>query len=325
MSTVMVTNIAPPLIKGISLTREKVIQKMKRPLFYYRGGFNTLCLTLSEHNAVKVYVPLFSRFMSNEVLDIIDANIEKILIKAKELNIGYDTPFLYDVSNDLIVTRASFMDFTPYYNLKGALFINPDNKEFEILHPMDTSDYGMVQFLMVLIAKKDLIIPSNNTWSITGRQLLAFLASHKYKRPISFQWSAGCWNSVDITIEKGEISPLLDMTKLNTTRLDELAEDVLAEVASAHDVVPFWAKYDNVDITLIDVLSAGLDNFFKGSYTGIIEVVIDTMADKYKEVTIDTAAGFCIVTLNPGVIYSDAEVKEDFQSENIQVVQDTLE
>jgi hypothetical protein len=292
---------------------------MKNPLFYYKGGANVLSIQMSDRGSLTVYIPQFCTITSKDIFALMDTIVDDILKEAKDSGIESNVPFLFDARTKTIVNRESFIDFTPYYNIKTSLFIDGDDKKFTVLHTQDTSDYGAMQFLMLVVAKKDLIRPSNSTWTATGKKLLAFLSSNKYKRPISFQREQGCWDNIDMTIEKVEDTPLLDMYQLNMSRLEQLADDTISEVASEQGKFAL-TKVDNVDITLMDVLSVGLDRFFCGSYTGSIEVVIDTMADKYKSITIDTTASLCIVVLNKGADITDIQVKEDLQSDRIQVV-----
>jgi hypothetical protein len=218
------------------------------------------------------------------------------------------------------------------YQTDGTL----DEKKYRFLG--DPSPYGILQFLMKIIAKRELVAPTNATWSIPGKKLLAFLTSHRFYVQNSFAYETGAWDSVTIT---GEFTPadrlplkmeMLDTTiarakafsigKTETPPLPAPSEEPNDEEYDDDTLWDRWKGYENIPsqkegILLSEVLQVGVESFYNSAYTKSFNVEIDIMREIFKEVVIDPEAKVCMVCLNPGVTIAEERLKEDLQTETL--------
>jgi hypothetical protein len=239
----------------------------------------------------------------------------------------------------------SFMDYIPYAGIKRALCIFETGGVIDekIRFLGDQSPYGTLQFLMKVIAKRELVAPTGMTWTTPGKKLLAFLTSHRFYVQNSFAYESGAWDSVTIT---GEFTPAeklpLKLDKLNTTRATELASSIIKsppllsppspleedEIVDDDDIL--WRQWkgeqypftsDKEGILLSEVLQVGVESFYNSAYTQTFNVEIDFMTDTFKEIVIDPIARICMVCLNPGTEFSLERLKEDFQTDTVVIME----
>jgi hypothetical protein len=328
--TTIVVNKRPDFLVDVSPIREDKLQKAEKFRFYYKGGGDTLAITKIGAQ-LEVYVPTFSSILADTVFKLVDELKADIDREMKEKAIPENVPFLFDTKTKIIITLESFVDMTPRYGIKKCLFLIDDDgsKVLPTMHYLvDQSDYGTAQFLCLMIAKEELLRPfkPGTNWSLTGRQLLGYLATHKYKVPASFFYVTGFWDSLNLDCTgDNNLYPNDDRYKalnsLNLKRARKLAEDLVTDESADESA---WIKYidkgtDTKKITLLDALQVGIDNFYKGTYSGVIELTLDTMVNKFRSITIDTGLGICFVELQDGVKESLAEVQSALESESIQI------
>ena len=328
-TSVLITNERPDFLIPVSITKDTVIQKAPQILFYFRGGANILAMTIKGHGGINVYIPPFSRIQAAGVFGIIDNLSDTILELAKKDKIGVNQWFLFDTIAKIILTQDSFMDWFPYYSLRTTLFITADPKalQYNIYYPQDTSDYGALQFLTTLVAREDVMRPSTGIWSTIGKKLLSFLASNRYSTPVSFEWETGAWDQLSLDNFGDTDNPsIIETLGLDTSRAQDLAKDdaiILQnnkrEISEIEVLAPDPFK-DKGGISLLDVLTVGVDSFFHGVYRGTIDVNIDTMPDIFRSIKIDTGPNICTVVLQPKADITDWEVEEELQSQNLQIV-----
>lgn len=331
MTTVFRTYSTPGFLTPVSSTNSQLIQKAYDLKFYYRGGKDVVAITQDSSTSFSITIPVFSTVFNNmkdKDVSIIFNNSEKEIKAEMELyGIGMRQGFLFDTYTKKILVEDSFIDYTPYYTMGSALFImineNGDSDD-KVYHPADASSTGILQLCLLILAKRELLIPKDAIWSTAGKQLLSFLISSKYKHYGNFLNEKGCWDSVDITLKgKHRDARPINIQKMNTKKALSIAgitED--EEYAAWLSGNPFMAPEEDLgDITLTDVLQAGLDSFLTGPYSGVLEVDIDVMKDTFASISIDTGAILCFVKLLPGVNYPIGRLMEDLQSDNVQILE----
>jgi hypothetical protein len=331
--SVTITNIAPVFLVGILPEKSTVVQKANSLRFYFRGGKGILAISVTKAGHFDVYIPPFSSIAPGTVYKLLEELKDAINADMVTLGIKPGESFLFDTTAKNILTEASFVIYSPYFNIKSCLFIaiDPAIDSKIIWYLADQSNTSALQLLTIFLARNDLLPPVTGKWTKTGKQLLAFLASKKYSISSPLFQHDSYFSSVDY-ICQGEIGrSTLELEEMDTDRLEDLAaraQESYLLAAEAKDKKKKGSKSGaigdkHVDICLTDVLQIGVDAFFSGAYTGVLHIVLDVMANTYKSIDIDTVAGLCMIELNPGVEITNSQLREDFQSERIQVVSET--
>jgi hypothetical protein len=337
------------------------LMEAKKLLFYYNGGKQVLSIYRNHVGDFEVFVPQFASITDMGAVQYIQEQQKEILDEMEALKIEPGVSFFYDVNTKSVVEPDNFIDFIPYFNIKSAIFTMEDANgagDGRVRYLANTDDYGVLQFLMAVIAKRELHAPVvSPKWTAIGKQLLAFLTSKKYSRPGDFRYESGCWNSVDFPISKEKQLPIpIDLSKMKLNRViamvnnenKTLLKALPAPVETAgttyvnqtsresttmsdEDMEEYTAYLKDFPtdmfqedaesgITLCELLEIGVDSFFNGDYKDIIDVQIDILGDMYSKIILDTNVGICFVCLNPGIEKSQASIKEEFQSDHVQVV-----
>jgi hypothetical protein len=288
--------------------------------FYYRGGSKVVAIYKEESGNFAVYIPSFSLVETKEVFTLIDGLKREIDLEMERCQIVKKEVFLFNTTEKKIVEKGSFYEYASLSNLKYCLWIMdteiPEDSK-KVFTLMDRSNYGIIQFACLMIAKTQLIRPFEGKWTLPGKQILSYLLAKRFNIPMSFEYASGPWDLQKIELPDDSKASRIDLTKMKTSRLLELANKVAMEESN-------WvqkADKDESQITLGDVLEAGVDSFFNNTYTGIIKISLDMCVDRYKSVTIDTQANICFVELQPGIEISDTAIKEELNSENVQITQ----
>jgi hypothetical protein len=344
--TICTTYAIPDVIHAIGTSTFDSLDKASRIFFYYRGGADVVCIKRDSENLFSVFNPPFNTRAVNTVVDEVRNNSDAIVQDMNEMKIPMNTWFLFDIFTKKCLNVESFMDYIPYSGIKRALCIFETGgvRENKIWFLGDQSPYGTLQLLMKVIAKRELVAPTQSTWSTPGKKLLAFLVSHRFYLQNSFAYESGAWDSVTVT---GEFTPAdklpLKLDKLNTTRAVELAASIVKsppllpspedanldndETVEDDDIL--WRQWkgeypfasDKEGILLSEVLQVGVESFYNSAYTQTFNVEIDLMGDTFKEIVIDPIAKICMVCLNPGTEFSIERLSEDFQTDTVVIME----
>lgn len=326
MTTYIRSHIAPDIILGLSPT-STTIQEAFGIRFYFKGGKDILSLNKETDTRTLYYVPSFSSVPTDKVVEILTPLEKDIEDGMSEYKIPLDQPFLFDTGTKKILDVASFIDFIPYYGISGALFIieNEDGShDLQVKYITDNTDYGKIQFLNIIQAKRELIAPSKGTWTSTGKKLLTFLTAQRYLKTTSFTSEHGLWDSMDMKLNpKRAFEIPIDLSTMNTTRAKELAVGIV----EIDDDYPAFLEGIASDIPeqgimLSDLLQMGVESFYAGGYAKQVDVQIDLMRDTYKMILLSTDERICFVELQKGIEMSLEQLKEDLQTETIQLVDD---
>lgn len=318
MTAYVITSGIPTILEGLSPVSTDLIQKSGRILTYYRGGKDVLAIT-RRGESYYVYIPAFCSLDGSKATHVLTEVIDELVAEMTVHGLGEGEPFLFDTVQKKILDESGFYDYIPYVGIKTAIFIIQDARGITIpnyYYISNTMDYGIMQILPLMIAKRELFPAKGAEWTKTGKQLLSFLVSERYGKSFSFEYDSGPWDSVTYKLTSGIAPHAIELEKLNCSRALELSSTInpMAEYP--------LAVVDKEDgrLLLSDLLQVGVDSFFNGKYSESIEFEIDLMRETYKSVTLDAAVNICFVALQPGVEISLNQLRDDLQSENVQIL-----
>ena len=343
-------NVLPEFLKATPIIHNTAISSASKIRFYYRGGRDVVVLTYGKQT-LTVCIPPFSSQLPAAVGTLLTEILQEIRAEMASLGIQENEPFLFDMGTKKCPIVGGFMDFIPYFGMKGALFVleHEDVTENVVRFCPDASTYGVMQFLSLAIAKRELRAPKGGLWTRTGKQLLAFLAAERFFYNLSFQYDSGPWDSLAIT-EKFQATENLpvDLGKMKISRAtvlyEKLASKLTGPIEESTAMIPYqgdgmldnefdddnfsYIPYGHTgepsiqdgDILLSEVLEVGIDNFFTGAYTQPLEVIVDTLKEIFASIILDTLAGVCLVVLNKGISIPLERLKEDLGTESVEIV-----
>lgn len=296
-----------------------------------------------------VYVPSFSKLSGAKAQGFVEENIEIINNEIFALGIKINQWTLFDSSTKLVVRPEDFIDYVPYINLERSIFciVNEDGSlEPNTVRYIDSVDRtNILIFTSVLMAKKELMYPEKSTsWSVPGKQLLMYLVSKKFKLPQDFG-SYGPWKSVDIDgftntsprrtldIKKMKIDAAVATgIRIQEKLLNLFEEEDKKEKEDSTEgdwkntgttaIVPVKKDGESTRLSLTRLMEIGVDTILKSNKDSCLEIDIDTMAQFYKAIYVDCMSGLCYIELHTAAGITVDEIKEDFQSENIQILED---
>jgi hypothetical protein len=320
LTAVVITSVVPPILHRTSPIHDTDIQKACGIKFYFKGGVDLLAVQRSSTKVFTVYIPLFSDLTVSTSTSLIASSENEISKQMEKRGIKSNDWFIFDTNSKQILSYGSFMDFIPYSSIKKAVFIieNKDGtNNGELYYLSDNSDYSLVQFLSTVVAKRELMYSKAASWSKSGKQLLSFLVSKRFHRPVDFSKAYGCWDPLNLIFNSDRLYPMhIDLSKLNVGRASALAARMYYEDS---DPPEFGIEPGTGDVTLSDLLMLGVRSFCNSGY-GRIEIIIDFMADVYKQIIIDGTSGICFVSLNSGVDVTLDRIKEDLQADDVQLM-----
>lgn len=325
MTSVIISNVLPEIINPVSVSYTEFVQNAYSLRFYYKGGSNVVCIQRSSKDVFTVYIPTFSSVERDKtVVTIISMEND---IEREELSLGIPMGkyFLFDVAVKKILSLDSFIDFIPFGNTKHSLFViqNEDGSlGTSILYLADQTDYGIIQFLPLVLAKRELI-PSTKPagWGKTGKKLLTYLVSKRYTKSCNFLSENGCWDNVTY-----KFNPKLDHH--STVNLDKHILDRSAELAASINYTTYIGYLDGTlvkeggeqVILLSEVLHSGVKSFCNSKHNSVINVEIDILKETYKLIDIYTRSGIVFVELNQGIELTTERIKEDLDANEVNIV-----
>jgi hypothetical protein len=317
LTSIVITSAIPSILEGLSPVSQDLIQKAGRILTYYRGGKDVLAI-IKRADSYYVYIPSFCSLTGTSATSELTAVVDSLVSEMTAFGLDDGEPFLFDVKQRKILEPTAFYDYIPYNSMKSAIFLI-EGTDGVLLKPVfyisNTIDYGIMQTLPLMIARRELYPAKGADWTKTGKQLLAFLVSERYGSVHGFNFDSGPWDAVSYKLAKPSTPRAIDLGKLDCTRALELSATInpMAEYPVENNL------FDDGRLLLSDLLQVGVDSFFNGSYTELIEFEIDLMKETYKSVTLDPKVNVCFVGLQPGVEISLSQLREDLQSENVQI------
>ena len=328
MTSIIISNVLPDIISPVNVAYSRTLQDAYSVLYYYKGGNNVVCIQRSSSTVFTVYIPLFSTVDAGKVVETI-SNLEKDIVKEElALAIPIGRYFLFDIGTKKIVTMDSLIDFIPAINTKNTIFIlqNEDGSYAStIMYLADQTDWGVLQFVPISIAKRELLRPKLAiNWSSVGKGLLTYLVSKRYAKKGDFSLLTGCWDSPDYRFNpKQDHHPTVNLEKLIITRAAELCTSIdYAEYARylGGSEANYNSEPDMKSILLSSVLQFGVKSYCTNAYDSTINVEIDVLKETYKLIWIDTKSGVVFVELNPGIDLTEDRIKEDLEASEVNLV-----
>lgn len=325
MTNFVISSVVPVIMRPSNLIATNMLSGNKSIRFYYKGGRDTVALVQSTENLFTVHIPQPSTVMPAQVTVLMNEVEKDLRADMKALNIGFGQHFLFDIKSKAIIREESFIDYPPYYGIKHSLFMVYDehgaNDGF-IRYLADTSDYGCLGTAAYIMAFRELKTTQQPDWSKTGKQLLYYLMSHRFALKGNFETINGGWDSISYPVQLAR-DPSINLGRVTTTKALNIAASL--DIDSVADENPFgvppFIAYPDGNVLLSEILQIGLDSFLDGTYHDVIKTEIDFMIDTFKTVIIDTDAQICFVELQPGAGRTLEQIKQDFQTDNIQIVE----
>lgn len=335
MTSIINSNVLPPVISPISVAYGDKIQKAYALSFYYKGCKDVVCIQRSSPIVLTVYIPAVSCVDGSKIVELILGLEKDIAAEEKFLAIQPGNYFLFDTITKKILTMDSFMDYVPYYNTKHSLFIihNQDGTSDSVVYYLaDSTLYGILQFLPIVEAKRNLFLPTKTLeWSKSGVKLLTYLIAKKYGINGTFLSLNGCWDapSHELNPVSSHRHPVIDKESLIFNKVNDLATtiygdtdetDLLGESSYTQDTLE---ETGNV-MMLSDLLSAGVESVYGDKYSPVIRVEMDVLRDKYSSITVYTRTSTVYVKLNYGTSMTLEKIKEDLGAENVTIIENNL-
>lgn len=348
----MLIHTEPPVIKCVNPVTSNIIQDAHNIKFYYRGGRGIVLLEKETEKGFNVYVPSFSALTKDGIHEKLNKpEIEKAIDEQMAVcEVQLFNWFLFDIDTKMILTSESFIDFIPYYGIDKSVFvIENEDGSFEpgCRYLSNQSPYGIMQFLPLVIAKKELIYPARqSSWSNAGKKILSYLVSEKHGHPGEYKYQTGHWDSVTYMIKQSKTRTTpIDLTRLNTNKILEISRtlcigDEIIEGAMSEEDLDMYADWHRMRrfegsagmsagrvgsiILLTHLLDSGVERFFQGDYHEMIDVELDTQRDVFKSISIDPPSGLVFVETVPGVEYTLERIKEMLQTERVQLLNELL-
>jgi len=331
MTSVTRINIIPGDILERVGINDHVLKEASGILFYFKGGRDVICLK-KEKDSYTVFIPSFSSVDPTKLDDTVKGLKESIDQQADELKIPSGRFFAFDTGTKKALTKNGFLRFVPYYTPKNAIFILLDEggkSDGKIYFLSDVSDYGVLGALSLIVARMELTMPINGTWTNTGKMVLHYLIARIFEKAASFNSRYGSWDSVKLEFKnKSLYSPDVDLSKLNLSRAKSLAESIRLDKPKEGDVVeenPFENPLDKKgfendhSVRLTDIVEIGMDNIISAGH-GVVEVEIDMMREVFDSIVIDCEAGIAFIKKAPGCVLLEHEIRESLECETIQIV-----
>lgn len=308
-----------------------VIQNCYAVRFYIRGGADVVAIKKVNPIRMIVYNPAFSSLAGAAAEQAVKTHLEVVQAEMVKQNIPIGEWFLFDTRSKTILRPSDFSDTAPYYSVRQSIFCiqNADKSwDYSMRYLADASDFSAMQFLLLILAKRELIAPTmSSEWGLPGKKLLSFLICKRYGVKTPFKWDTGPWDRIRVETDDNRLPLTLRMSEMSLRRSTEIADEVIAELKS-NLTTPFDEMFkppsevldpNMKTIMLTSLLEIGLETIFKGDFSKVISVEIDVSRDVYKSITIDTVSNLCFVELNKGVNVSAEQLKEDFNSEYVQL------
>jgi len=326
LTSVIISNVLPEIITPVSVTYTNTVQNAYSLRFYYRGGKDVVCIQRSSPTVFTVYIPAFSSVERDKIADVIFGLEKDIEKEEAALAIPVGRFSLLDIGTKKILDITSFIDFIPFISTKRSLFIiqNEDGSFVtSTMYLADPSDYGVMQFLPLVLAKRELM-PSKShrgCWGRTGKGLLSYLVSKRYSKPHNFLLETGCWDNVIY-----EFNPKLDHHP--TVNMDKLILDRAAELATSINYTTYIGYLDGTlvkedggkSVLLSEVLHSGVKSFCNPGYDMVVNVEIDIQKETYKTIDIYTLSGVVFVELNRGIELTTERIKEDLDANEVNIM-----
>jgi hypothetical protein len=313
---IILENRSPESLKELSMYNISPIIDAVGVKFYYRGGADILAIR-KEGQTFNVFVPGFSLVQSKDVYEMLRASEEIILEQIKLLSVADKVSFLFDTNKKIILRESSFGPYIPLFGLNRCLFVleaEPGHKKDPCVYSLsDKSAGGQAMFGSLMVAKEDLLSPATGRWTPLGIKVLMFLVSHRYVINQTFDFDYGPWDTFHISGLTDSPHKLIHLSKLNTNKLYAIARKAAYTSGATVDK-------DDDKVRLSDMLQIGLDSFLDSAFTGEIKVEIDMMRDQYKSIVIDSLSSLCLIELATGSTLTLDQLKEDLQSERIQLL-----
>lgn len=325
MTNFVVSSVIPVIMRPSNLISTNMLAGNKSIRFYYKGGRDTVALVQSTENLFTVHIPQCSTITPATVTPLLIEVEKDLRADMKALNIGFGHHFLFDTKSKAILREESFIDYPPYYGIKHSLFMIYDehgaNDGF-IRYLADTSEYGCLAHASYIMAFRELKTTQQADWSKTGKQLLTYLMSHRFALKGNFETDRGSWDTVTYPTRLTR-DPSINLGRVTTTKALNIAAGLEIDAVAEENPfgVPPFIVYPEGNVLLSEILQIGLDSFLDGTYHDVIKTEIDFMIDTFKTVIIDTDAQICFVELQPGAGRTLEQIKQDFQTDNIQIVE----
>lgn len=325
MTTFIRNSTGPEWLKSTSPITTKVIQTAGRVRFYLRGGGELLALKQDSQTAFEVHTPFFSNIKLDDMVKVASDLEKEVRSQIKKDKIQIGEWFLFDTCSGRILTNDSYINFIPVYAMGNSLFVidKPDGTvEPFVRYLSDQSDYTARQMLALIVARKELMPSKLGAWSPTGKKILFFLLSHRYYYNATYTAEHGPWDAANMAFTTDtslERDRPLTLANFNLSRAASLSMSVDSEyIDYTHQLD---APKSGVQcMTLSYALEVGIDSLFSGKYAKVIDVSVDIMADVYKAVYVDTEAGMCYVTLCNGAVVTEDKLKQDLDTDNVQII-----
>ena len=322
---IVFNNTCPPFLKKAVTAELGEISMAYGIRWYYRGGGDLVSLKQQSKNLMEIYIPDVSELSSINGERLVKESIDEIQAEMSTLEIKFGECFLFDTKTKKILTRDSYIDFTPYYNLTRGLFIMVNEhgeSNGTVWCVTDKTAYGQLNRVAMFMAKRELASPEKaDFWSIDGKRLLSFLVAHRYGINVPFSTEHGIWSTAVYRFPKTRDTP--SNVDLRTVNLDNIKK----KLEKMMDTNPFVPN-DVVDadviegsVLLSDILQVGVSSLYHGD-CGVINVTIDIASDIYKMITLDSTSRTCLVALCNGVHKSVEEIKEELDADDVQLVSD---
>jgi hypothetical protein len=232
-------------------------------------------------------------------------------------NISVGEYFLYDLQNKIVVNTDYFVEMIPIYNARNAIFTimyEKDTYDPAVRYLSDTSENGILQFISILLARRDMMMPASHMWSDSGKKLLTYLIATKYKMGVIFNSPASGSDAVDYTFVSEIKQQNTSLANFNIKRSLELAGKIKSEPDDSEgfasnyllnspkddDEVFFTDRTDEQCTMLSYFAEKGAAHFCNGGYAATVDTIIDMLADVYSRVTLNTRTGVLTVKLCPG-------------------------
>lgn len=326
MTSVIVSNVLPDIITPVSVSYSNTIQSAYSLRFYYKGGKDVICIQRSSKDVFTVYIPMFSLVERGNIVATVISMEKDIEREETTLAIPVGKFFLFDTGTKKVLDINSFIDFLPFINTKNTIFIvQNENGTIEptILYLADQTNYGILQFLPLVIAKRELIMSKKACgWGIAGRKLLTYLVVKRYGKECNFSSEMGCWDTMryDFNVEQDH-HPAVNLDKLILERANGLAAGINYTTYLGYMDGTLVKEGEQV-ILLSDILQSGVKSFCNDKYSQVIEVEIDVLKETYKSVNIYTQSGVVFVELNQGIELTEDRIKEDLDANEVTLVND---
>lgn len=323
MVTIVKHHAPPPSLIRIDPTSTR-ISGLGNLSFYWKGCSNVLPMKRGLGDLFNVYVIPHSRLNSTDLTSQIHTLLPDINAEMTRANISTDTWFLFDMATKKVITKNSFMEHLPMWNIGKVMFI--ENEFPGIVYTLaDDSPYVKLQAASILMAKTNLIRPGNidREWTALGKIAVNFFVSKLYDCPGDFTSISGSWSHVNYKFTDTTTPPGVNLSRLKTDRVTQLALGMDLWNDEFYNRAPQTLEDQGDEVTLLELITTGVSPIASKFADESLNIVIDVHQDVFKKVTLDCFTGVVYISISSNCRLHSSDFEAMFGTDKIMALDET--